>query len=111
MHAKFLLHHLIEVAADRDPASIAVVSGSIRASYGELQSATARFGKSAYGRIYGFVYSGLDAGLALSPLLFGGFMDRGGEQTVLIGVALLQGFAIFTALGVGRFIPAQPTKV
>lgn len=74
------------------------------------RAAMSRFGEAAYGRIYGFVYSGLDAGLALSPLLFGGFMDRGGEQTVLIGVALLQGFAIFTALGVGRFIPAQPAK-
>ncbi len=49
MHAKFLLHHLIEVAADRDPASIAVVSGSIRASYGELQTATTRFGAGLVG--------------------------------------------------------------
>ena len=30
-------------------------------------AATSRFGQAAYGRVYGFVYSGLDAGLALAP--------------------------------------------
>ncbi len=44
MHAKSLLHHLIEAAAEHDPDPIAVVSGSIRASYGELQTAITRFG-------------------------------------------------------------------
>jgi FSR family fosmidomycin resistance protein-like MFS transporter len=31
----------------------------------------------ATGRVYGLVYSGLDIGFALSPLIFGVFMDRG----------------------------------
>lgn len=31
------------------------------------RAATSRFGKAAFGRVYGFVYSGLDTGLALSP--------------------------------------------
>lgn len=66
------------------------------------RAATARFGKAAYGRIYGFVYSGLDTGLATAPLLFGGFMDGGRYSSVLIGIALLQGAAILTALRVGR---------
>jgi len=66
------------------------------------RAATARFGQAAYGRIYGFVYSGLDAGLAIAPLLFGGYMDRRQFATVLTGVALLQGAAILTALRVGR---------
>ena len=48
MHAKSLLHHLIDAAADREPESIAVVSGSIRASYGELQTATTRFGAGLF---------------------------------------------------------------
>ncbi|MGB4466659.1 MAG: MFS transporter [Azovibrio sp.] len=72
------------------------------------RAAVGRFGEAAYGRIYGFVYSGLDAGLALAPLIFGAFMDGGQERQVLVGVALLQGLAIFTALGVGRYLPAQP---
>ncbi len=66
------------------------------------RAATARFGQQAFGRVYGFVYSGLDVGLAVSPLLFGPLMDGGRFGAVLAGVALLQGAAILTALGVGR---------
>lgn len=65
------------------------------------RAATARFGQAAYGRVYGFVYSGLDAGLALAPLVFGGLMDSRRFGEVLVGIALLQGLAIFTALRVG----------
>ncbi|MDT3735423.1 MAG: MFS transporter [Denitratisoma sp.] len=65
-------------------------------------AATARFGQQAFGRVYGFVYSGLDLGLAVSPLVFGPLMDAGRFGAVLVGVALLQGAAILTALGVGR---------
>jgi MFS family permease len=70
-------------------------------------AATAGFGKAAFGRVYGFVYSGLDLGFAVSPLVFGPLMDHGHYATVLGGVALLQGLSILTALGVGarsRFI-------
>lgn len=66
------------------------------------QAATARFGQQAFGRVYGFVYSGLDLGLAVSPLIFGPLMDAGRFGAVLAGVALLQALAILTALGVGR---------
>jgi len=66
------------------------------------QAATARSGRAAYGRIYGFVYSGLDIGFALAPLVFGGLMDRGRFAPVLFGVALLQGLAILSAWRVGR---------
>lgn len=66
------------------------------------QAATARFGQQAFGRVYGFVYSGLDTGLAVSPLVFGPLMDVGRFGAVLAGVAVLQALAILTALGVGR---------
>lgn len=66
------------------------------------RAATARFGQQAYGRVYGFVYSGLDMGLAVSPLLFGPLMDAGRFAAVLAGVALLQAAAILTALRAGR---------
>jgi predicted MFS family arabinose efflux permease len=65
------------------------------------KAATARFGQAAYGRVYGFVYSGLDAGLATAPLIFGHFMDNGRFAQVLIGIASLQTLAILTALHVG----------
>ena len=66
------------------------------------KAATARFGKAAYGRVYGFVYSGLDLGLALAPVIFGGLMDARRFGEVLIGIAVLQTLAIFAALRVGK---------
>jgi MFS family permease len=71
------------------------------------RAATSRFGHAAYGRIYGFVYSGLDCGFALSPLVFGGFMNRGQFAWVLVGVAVLQSLAVLTALQVGRGVSAS----
>jgi MFS family permease len=66
------------------------------------RAAMDRFGKGSFGRIYGLVYSGLDAGLASAPILFGPLMDRGLFPAVLYGVALFQGFAVLAALGVGQ---------
>jgi MFS family permease len=56
----------------------------------------------AFGRVYGFVYSGLDVGLALGPLAFGMLLDAGGRGGVLPGVALLQILAVLTVLAMGR---------
>ena len=68
------------------------------------RAATARFGKAAYGRVYGFVYSGLDLGLATAPLVFGGLMDARHFGSVLVGIAILQVLAIFSALRVGSTV-------
>ena len=65
------------------------------------QAATAGFGREAYGRVYGFVYSGLDVGFAVAPLVFGPLMDHGHYSAALVGVALLLGASILTALSVG----------
>jgi predicted MFS family arabinose efflux permease len=65
------------------------------------RAATTTFGPAAYGRIYGFVYSGIDTGLAIAPLVFGRLMDSGHYAGVLWGVALLQSLAIVAALAVG----------
>lgn len=56
----------------------------------------------ATGRVYGTVYSGLDVGFALSPLLFGAFMDRGWYGLTLAGAALVLWLSVGVALGVGR---------
>ena len=66
-------------------------------------AALARAGAGAFGRVYGFVYSGLDVGLALAPLLFGWLLDAGHFRSVLVGVAVLQGLAVLAALAAGRF--------
>jgi MFS family permease len=65
------------------------------------RAATAQFGASAYGRVYGFVYSGLDIGLALSPLVFGPMLDAGRYSAPLVGVAILQVAALLLAVVVG----------
>ncbi len=70
------------------------------------RAATARFGQAAYGRIYGFVYSGLDIGLAVAPLFFGPLMDKGQFASVLVGIAIFQALSVLTALGVGHSAPS-----
>jgi MFS transporter, FSR family, fosmidomycin resistance protein len=57
--------------------------------------------KNATGRVYGVVYSGLDIGLAMAPLLFGTLMDAGHPAWIFIGIGLFQCMAIATAIGVG----------
>jgi MFS family permease len=58
--------------------------------------------QGATGRVYGLVYSGLDTGFALSPVVFGVFMDRGWYGATLLGAAAVLMLSVFTALGVGR---------
>jgi predicted MFS family arabinose efflux permease len=61
------------------------------------KSTAARLGTGAFGRIYGLVYSGLDVGLAVAPLVFGMLMDAGRTQLVFVGVAISLVFAIIAA--------------
>lgn len=61
------------------------------------KSTAARLGTGAFGRIYGLVYSGLDVGLATSPLIFGLLMDAGKTRFVFVGVSLSLVFAIIAA--------------
>jgi MFS family permease len=58
--------------------------------------------KGATGRVYGMVYSGLDTGFAISPLIFGLFMDRGWYAATLVGAALVLLLSVGVALGVGH---------
>ena len=58
--------------------------------------------KGATGRVYGLVYSGLDVGSALSPLLFGVFMDRGWYAATLLGAATALALSVLAALAVGQ---------
>ena len=56
---------------------------------------------NATGRVFGVVYSGLDSGLSVGPLMFGALMDAHHPSWVFICIALFQALAIFTAIGVG----------
>jgi MFS family permease len=55
---------------------------------------------NATGRVFGVVYSGLDSGLAIGPLVFGALMDAHHPAWIFYAVGLFQLLAIFTAVGV-----------
>jgi MFS transporter, FSR family, fosmidomycin resistance protein len=57
---------------------------------------------NATGRVYGVVYSGLDIGQALSPLVFGLLMDRQQYQGLWLGLVVMQGVLITSAFQVRR---------
>ncbi|APW39244.1 MFS transporter [Rhodoferax koreense] len=65
------------------------------------------------GRVYGVVYSGLDIGQAVSPLVFGSLMDHGQYRGVFIGLALVQAVLITTAFNVrkARRTAAAPAQM
>jgi FSR family fosmidomycin resistance protein-like MFS transporter len=57
---------------------------------------------NASGRVYGVVYSGLDIGQALAPLVFGALMDHRQYQGVWLGLVFMQALLITSALNVRR---------
>ena len=61
----------------------------------------------ATGRVYGTVYSGLDIGMAIAPLLFGLMMDHGRPAMVFAGAGVALALAVATSALVGRRIAAQ----
>jgi MFS family permease len=61
------------------------------------KSTAARLGTGAFGRMYGLVYSGLDAGLATAPLMFGLLMDSGRAGLVFVGMSVTLTIAVIAA--------------
>jgi MFS family permease len=54
------------------------------------------------GKVYGFVYSGLDVGSLLTPLVFGWMLDHGHPRAVFAGVAALLVLTTVTVVQVRR---------
>ena len=57
---------------------------------------------NASGRVFGVVYSGLDIGQAVAPLIFGRLMDLQHYQSIWIGLAAVQLVLIVSAFNVRR---------
>jgi MFS transporter, FSR family, fosmidomycin resistance protein len=57
---------------------------------------------NATGRVYGVVYSGLDIGQAVAPLLFGTLMDLHRPAQVWLGIAIVQAILIVNAFNVRK---------
>lgn len=64
--------------------------------------------KGAAGRVYGFVYSGLDLGSMLGPVLFGVMLDHGLARQTFIVIGVLFVVAIGTVVQVRRVGAPQP---
>ena len=62
--------------------------------------------KGASGRVYGFVYSGLDLGATLGPVWFGILLDHQLARAVLFTIAALLLVAIGTVVQVRRAVPS-----
>jgi len=56
----------------------------------------------AAGRVYGFVYSGLDLGATLGPVWFGLMLDDGLGREMFFVIAALYVLAIATVINVRR---------
>jgi MFS family permease len=64
--------------------------------------------RGATGRVYGFVYSGLDIGAMLGPVWFGAMLDHGLARDVLFVIAALLAVALVTVVNVRRARVVQP---
>jgi FSR family fosmidomycin resistance protein-like MFS transporter len=58
--------------------------------------------ENATGRVYGVVYSGLDIGQAIAPLLYGTLMDMHQPALLWLAIAAVQGVLIASAFNVKR---------
>ena len=58
--------------------------------------------ENASGRVFGVVYSGLDIGQAIAPLIFGRLMDLQHYRSVWVGLALVQLVLIVSAFNVRK---------
>jgi MFS family permease len=66
--------------------------------------------KGASGRVYGFVYSGLDLGATLGPAWFGFMLDHGQARQMFLVLSALLVIAIGTVLQVRRSPSVAPTS-
>ena len=66
----------------------------------------------ARGKVYGFVYSGLDLGGLIAPAILGWFIDRGSPQLVFVATAAFWLAAMPTILGMSRAaVSGRPAPV
>jgi MFS family permease len=67
--------------------------------------------QGAAGRVYGFVYSGLDLGATIAPVAVGSLLDHGAPRAFFAAVAMCLLVAIGTVLQVRRSSPPRAVPV
>lgn len=63
--------------------------------------------RGAAGRVYGFVYSGLDLGATIAPVAVGALLDHHEPRAAFVAIAVCLFLAIGTVLQVRRSVPAR----
>lgn len=58
------------------------------------------------GKTFGLVYSGLDGGSLIGPLVIGPMLDHGAPQLLFVTASVAMGLATFTVLGIRAMKPA-----
>jgi MFS family permease len=64
----------------------------------------------ASGKVFGFVYSGLDLGSCVTPLVFGWLLDHGDPRLLFVAVAILMLGTIATVVQVRRSAHPAPAR-
>jgi MFS transporter, FSR family, fosmidomycin resistance protein len=64
----------------------------------------------ASGKVFGFVYSGLDLGACLTPLAFGWLLDHGDPRMLFVAVGVLMLLTIATVVQVRRIAQPAPAR-
>ncbi len=64
--------------------------------------------RGASGKVFGFVYSGLDTGAAISPVLFGWFIDLGHPMWIFLFAPLFIGVAAVIIVATARLARRRP---
>jgi FSR family fosmidomycin resistance protein-like MFS transporter len=64
--------------------------------------------RGASGRVFGFVYSGLDLGSSTGPLLFGWLLDHGEPRAIFFAIAAVLGLCALTVVQVRSHTRPRP---
>ena len=64
--------------------------------------------RGSSGKVFGFVYSGMDLGSLSAPPLYGWFLDRGEPRTMFTVIAAIMLLMIFTVVQFRRHVVPQP---
>jgi MFS family permease len=67
--------------------------------------------RGASGKVFGFVYSGLDLGSLVAPPVYGWFLDHDAPRGMFVVVAAIMLAMIVTVIQVGRRVEPAPARV
>jgi MFS family permease len=67
--------------------------------------------RGSSGKVFGFVYSGLDLGSLVAPPVYGWFLDHEAPRGMFVVVAAIMVVMILTVVQVGRRVAPSPARV